>query len=209
MSEVRKGSEAPFTPEQEATIAALEADLAEQLEAKPRRLAHSLSVGHEAERLARVYGADPYLARLAGILHDWEKAVPDAELVDVARELGIDFEDDLEDVAPLIHGYVAARTLPARYPWLQPEVLQAIERHTIGAADMTPLDMVLFVADGIEPTRGDIPALVAQRELVGKVELEELWWRAFRDTILYVVETGRHLYPGTVTIYNEVAARLS
>ncbi len=200
--------EVPFTHEQERTIAALEADLAQQLARKPHRLAHSLSVGHEAERLARVYGVDPYLARIAGILHDWEKAVPDSELVDVARDLGIDLEgDDLAQVAPLLHGYVAARTLPARYPWLPREVLRAIERHTIGAADMSPLDMVLFIADGIEPTRGSVPALDAQRALVGEVALDELWWRTFRDTIVYVVETGRHLYPGTIEIYNEVAAR--
>ncbi len=208
MSSAREGSEAPFTPEQEATIASLEADLSERLAHKPRRLSHSLNVGHEAERLARIYGVDPYLARLAGILHDWEKATRDAELVDVARDLGIELAgDELEEVAPLLHGYVAAKTLPERYPWLPEEVLRAIERHTVGAADMGPLDMVLFVADGIEPSRGSVAALDAQRELVGTVSLEELWWRAFRDTIAYVVETGRHLYPGTIAIYNEVAAR--
>ena len=197
----------PFSPDEEALIASLEADLAVRLAAKPRRLAHSLSVGHEAERLARIYGVDPLKARIAGILHDWEKAVPDAELVPVARELGIELDDDLLAVAPLLHGYVAARTLPERYPELSEDVLRAIERHTVGDSDMSPLDMVLFVADGIEPTRGANEALDAQRALVGELSLEDLWWRAFRDGIAYVVAGGRHLYPGTVAIYNEVSAR--
>jgi HD superfamily phosphohydrolase YqeK len=62
---------------------------------------------------------DPFLARVAGILHDWDKVVPDDELVRRARELGIDFGVDLDLVRPLLHGVVAARELPALYPELR------------------------------------------------------------------------------------------
>ncbi len=204
------GDEA-FTEGERERIRALEADLSRHLAHKPRRLAHSLSVGREAERLARVYGLDPYPARIAGILHDWEKATDDADLVAIAREAGLQdgFSEDLSLVAPLLHGPMAKVTLPERYPWLTDEVLQAISRHTLGASDMSPLDMVLFVADGIEPTRGRVEALEAQRAMVGKASLFELWWRAFRDGIAYVIDTSRHLYPKTVEIYNEVVAGLS
>lgn len=196
-----------LTAEQQEVVAGLEADLAEQLAAKPRRLKHSLMVGRTAEALARHYGVDPFKARVAGILHDWEKAPDHDELLANAGELGIDMGVPLEDVAGLLHGLVAEKTLPARYPWLEADVLQAIGRHTLGAADMTPLDQVIFVADGIEPTRGPVPALEKQRARVGEDSLERLFLDSFLDGVAYVVDTRRYLYPGTLDVYNELVRR--
>ena len=62
-----------YAPEQEALLARLREDLAVQLERKPKRLAHSLSVARTAERLALLYGVDPFLASAAGILEEYER----------------------------------------------------------------------------------------------------------------------------------------
>ncbi|MEY8436659.1 bis(5'-nucleosyl)-tetraphosphatase (symmetrical) YqeK [Atopobiaceae bacterium 24-176] len=190
--------------EQAKTVLSLEQDLSRHLASRPKRLAHSLSVGRTAEALAFHYGVDPFEARVAGILHDWEKARPDAELVGPAREAGIDFGAPLELVFPLIHGVLAARTLPERYPWLSSQVLTAIARHTTGAAQMSPLDEVLFVADGIEPLRGSKGPLDAQRALVATSSLDGLYRTCFCDGMAYVIQTRRYLYPGTLDIYNEL-----
>ncbi len=189
---------------QAQTVSSLERDLSERLGGRPKRLAHSLSVGRTAEALAVRYGVDPFEARVAGILHDWEKARPDAELVAPAREAGIDFGVPLELVFPLIHGVLASKTLPERYPWLPSEVLGAIARHTTGAAHMSPLDKVLFVADGIEPLRGSKGPLDAQRAAVATASLDALYRTCFCDGVAYVIQTRRYLYPGTLDIYNEL-----
>lgn len=196
-----------YAPEQEALLARLRDDLAVQLERKPKRLAHSLSVARTAERLALLYGVDPFLASAAGILHDWEKARSVAEQLDRARELGIDLGVDLELVHSLLHGMIAARELPERYPELPPSVWHAIAVHTSAAADMAPLDMVLFVADGIEPLRPDTPGIERTRSLVGEAPLEDVFWESFVGGIAYVLKGGRYLYPGTIDVYNELAAR--
>lgn len=197
-----------LTPEQAQVVASLEADLADHLAEKPRRLKHSLMVGKTAEALARHYGVDPFDARVAGVLHDWEKAAPHDKLLAKTEELGIDMGVPLEEVAGLLHGLVAQRTLKQRYPWLSDAVLQAIGRHTLGAADMTPLDQVVFVADGIEPTRGPVPALEKQRGRVGEDPLEQLFLDSFLDGVAYVVDTRRYLYPGTLDVYNELVRAL-
>ena len=191
----------------EELLARIESDLAAQLSSKPRRLAHSRSVADTAERLALAYGVDPFLARCAGLLHDWEKAASGAEQEARARELGIDMGVDLSLVRPLLHGIIAARTLPARYPELPDEVWHAIETHTVAAADMCPLDEVLFVADGIEPLRPPSPGIERVRSLVGEAALDDLFWESFVGGVVYVVEGGRYLYPGTVDVYNALAAR--
>lgn len=194
-----------YTEDQLANIARYEADLAAQLAEKPKRLRHSLSVGLTAERMAVAYGVDPYLARVAGILHDWAKAEPNEKLAAEASDLGISFEVEMRLVEPLLHGMVAARTLPSRYPELPAEVFQAIDRHTLGHAHMSELDMVIFVADGIEPFRKSVKPIESQRGHVGKVALNDLFWESFADGVSYVIDTRRYLYPGTLAIYNEIA----
>ncbi len=198
-----------YPDDQAKEISRLEDALATQLASKPRRLAHSLSVAREAEHLARLYGVDEFEARVAGTLHDWSKALPKREILARSARLGIDLGVDLELVEPLLHGMVAARELPGIFPDLSKGVLQAIDRHTLGASDMSDLDMVVFVADGIEPLRPDSPGIVATRELVGEVSLEDLFWNSFVGGMRYVLETERYLYPGTLQIYNDIALRRS
>lgn len=196
-----------YTPEQEALLARLQRDVSDHLAKKPRRLAHSLSVAKTAERLAVTYGVDPFLARAAGTLHDWEKAASAGDQLAHARELGLDLGVDLELVHSLLHGIIAARVLPERYPELPPSVWRAIEVHTSAAADMSALDEVIFVADGIEPLRPSTPGIERTRSLVGKASLDDLFWESFVGGIVYVLRGGRYLYPGTIDVYNALAAR--
>ena len=196
-----------YSPEQQVILARLTSDVTEHLADKPRRLAHSLSVAKTAERLALMYGVDPFLARAAGLLHDWEKACSASEQLAHARELGIDLGVELELVHSVLHGMIAARVLPSRYPELPPSVWHAVAVHTSAAADMGPLDEVIFVADGIEPLRPDTPGIERLRSLVGEVSLDDLFWESFVGGIIYVLEGGRYLYPGTIDVYTSLAAR--
>ena len=154
-----------------------------------------------------MYGVDPFLARDAGLLHDWEKACSASEQLAHARELGIDLGVELELVHSVLHGMIAARVLPSRYPELPPSVWHAVAVHTSAAADMGPLDEVIFVADGIEPLRPDTPGIERLRSLVGEVSLDDLFWESFVGGIIYVLEGGKYLYPGTIDVYNSLAAR--
>ena len=46
----------------------------------PSRYVHSISVAKTARKLARAYGYDGHIARMAGLLHDWDKALLPAQL---------------------------------------------------------------------------------------------------------------------------------
>ena len=201
----RENEKVDYEPWQRLTLMRLESDTRTQLASRQKRLDHSLSVAKTAEHLAVLYGVNPFLARAAGLLHDWDKVVPKDELLERARYFGIDLGVPLESVEPLLHGMVAARELPDRYPHLPREIWHAIACHTSAAEDMGPLDMVLFVADGIEPLRRDSPGITQTRSLVGKVSLEDLFWNAFVGGLVYVLETGRYLYPRAIDIYNSLA----
>ena len=197
-----------YTEDASCFISKLECDLKVRLAAKPKRFKHSLSVARTAEAMGMLYyDVNPFDARVSGILHDWYKAVPKDELISRAASLGIDMGVDLDLVEPLLHGKVAARELGKIYPGLSPEVLHAIDVHTTGAAQMSDLDMLLFVADGIEPLRKSSPGIERLRKLVGEVPLPELYWESFVGGIQYVLSGGRYLWPGTIDTYNDLAAK--
>lgn len=121
---------------------------------KPGRFVHSLGVAEEAERLAEKYGVDRKKARLAGLLHDCGKNVSEGQLVWIGMT-----KNDFAAVpggnvnVRVIHGPVGAIVAERRYGVTDPEVLSAIAKHTTGAAEMTLLDKIIFLADYTEKNR--------------------------------------------------------
>lgn len=175
---------------------------------KERRYVHSLGVAQTASELAQEYGVDVYESAYAGLLHDWDKVLDDHDLLARAAQYSIEVAGSATSAVGLLHGPVAAYELPHIFEDVSAEICQAIARHTIGAVDMTPLDMVVFIADAIEPHRHGAYA-DELRALVGKISLEELFFRCFAQGLTYVISGGRYLYPTAVTIYNVYAARRS
>lgn len=173
----------------------------------PARYEHSKGVAKTAKKMARVYGLDPQKARMAGLVHDWDKCYSGAESSQRARDLGLDIDPVILDEMPwLLHGPTAALALSREFPEWGADVFQAIERHTSGAADMAPLDCIIYTADIIEPGRdyGPGSGLEDLRALVGRVPLQELYYQAFKFTLRYLVEGDRRLFPGTADIWNSL-----
>lgn len=200
-----------YTAEQQALIDQLESDLKSHMYHKnPKRFAHSISVGHCAETLAQVYGADMFSARVAGILHDWEKLLPDAETIELAERFRIQTEAPYQKIVGLLHGPLAAKTLPAIYPWLSDQILSAIQKHTAGDYQMSNLDKILYVADLIEPLRPDFEAVVTAREVyLQGGSLDELYESAFCGVMRYVISSRSYLYPNSIALYNEMIEKTS
>ena len=200
-----------YTSEQQALIDQLESDLKSHMYHKnPKRFAHSISVGHCAETLAQVYGADMFSARVAGILHDWEKLLPDAETIELAERFRIQTEAPYQKIVGLLHGPLAAKTLPAIYPWLSEQILSAIQKHTAGDRQMSKLDKILYVADLIEPLRPDFEAVVTAREVyLQGGSLDELYESAFCGVMRYVISSRSYLYPNSIALYNEMIEKTS
>ena len=200
-----------YTLEQQTLINQLESDLKSHMYDKnPKRFAHSISVGHCAETLAQVYGADMFSARVAGILHDWEKLLSDADTLKLAERFRIQVEAPYQKIVGLLHGPLAAKTLPAIYPWLSNEILSAIQKHTAGDRQMSKLDKILYVADLIEPLRSNFKAVEESRNVYLRGgSLDELYESAFCNVMMYVISSRRYLYPNSIALYNEMIEKTS
>lgn len=171
------------------------------------RYKHSKGVAKTAKKLAETYGLDPRKARMAGLVHDWDKCYRGRESTQRAIDLGIEVDPVvLYEMPWLLHGPTAAAALSREFPEWGDDVFQAIARHTSGAADMAPLDCVVYTADIIEPGRdfGPGSGLAHLRDAVGKVPLEELYFQAFKFTFRYLLQGDKRLFPGTAEIWNSL-----
>ena len=174
-----------------------------QARVKASRYRHSLGVSQTAEQLARIYGVDQNEAAVAGLLHDWDKSLTGDELKRKAKKLKLADKEVREHATGVLHSWTAAATLRDEFPELSDAVLQAISRHTCGAVGMSDLDMVVFVADIIEPGR-DFPDIEGLRAAVGEVCLEELFYRTYKANFMYLLSADMAVAPPSLDVYNSL-----
>ncbi|MDR1083034.1 MAG: bis(5'-nucleosyl)-tetraphosphatase (symmetrical) YqeK [Coriobacteriales bacterium] len=170
------------------------------------RLLHSIGVADTAASMAEQYGADVNSARIAGLLHDWDKNLSDEQLFERAKEFNIEMLPHLEDLPALLHAQTGAAAVKREFPELDDEIIQAITRHTSAAADMTDLDMIIYIADMIEPLRSQ-GNLTPLRTIVGKVPLEVLFLKSFEMTMAHLIHRHRLIHPASLEVWNTYIAR--
>ena len=160
------------------------------------RWAHTLRVARVAERLALRHGEDAHRARLAGVFHDLARLYPGERLLDECTRRAMPI-DAFERANPVVlHARLGAELARDDFGVTDEAILSAIRKHTVGAATMSKLDAVVYLADGLEPGRrfAERAALLelAERDLDGAM-------RAVIDNSLtYLRERGLAPAPQTL-----------
>lgn len=169
---------------------------------KPKRYAHSLGVAATADALAKSYQVDRVKARLAGLLHDWDKNYSREEIQARARDLQVALPSEVIDAMPqVLHGFTAAEALSEAFPDLPLDVIDAIRYHTTGALVMDDLAKIIYVADVLEPGR-DFPGVEELRALARSASLDELYLSVYQSALENVISQGQFIYPASVEIWN-------
>jgi predicted HD superfamily hydrolase involved in NAD metabolism len=165
------------------------------------RYQHSLNVAHLAAEMAVNFGADRDKAFLTGILHDYAKGMTGDELLHIAEANGL-IDNEVERQAPdLLHAPVGAFLIEQDLGINDTEILEAVRVHTLGSANMSTLDKVIFMADMIEPGRDAYPDLERLRQLSLK-DLDGAMLIGLESTIRYCLNKQMVLHPRTVTVRN-------
>lgn len=115
----------------------------------PKRFAHTLNVKASAESLATRYGASPFKAALAALLHDIAKELPTQKLLQILADDAIIAGNASAMPSAVLHGYAAAQLAITQWGITDAEVLGAIRYHTTGRPGMTTLDKIIYLADMI------------------------------------------------------------
>lgn len=182
-----------------------EAVLLVQSELTTKRFEHTMRVAQTAKELAALYDVDVNKAELAAILHDFAKDFPKEKLKKML-EKSQSPEDLLLYNQELWHGPVGAYLLETKYGITDPEILHAVQFHTTGRAQMGKLELIVYVADYIEPGR-QFPGVEAVRH-IAQNDLYEAAWTVARNTIQFLLKKNTLVYPDSIDIYNDLTRRL-
>lgn len=182
---------------------ALQRDL--QANLSKDRFRHVERVVETIVRLANQHGLPPEPARTAAWLHDLAREWPRDRLLDATKF--VEVPDGFAAVPALLHGPIAAHIGRVEYGILDEEILDAVRYHTTGRPDMTQLDLLLFVADAIEPGR-HYPGVEEIRKWAN-VSLEQAAKRSLDGTVAYLLHADKPLFPLTIVARNALLEKLT
>ncbi len=167
----------------------------------PQRLEHILGVEHTARELAPLHGIDATKAAQSGLLHDLAKFFPPPKLLAIAREHNLQLDQILIDSPHLIHAEVSAVIARTEFGVTDPEVLDGIRLHTLGAVAMAPLACLIFVADAVEPTRGNSLELQKLRQVM-RNNLHQAVRMTCDQTLTYLIQHHKIIHPQVILTRN-------
>ena len=106
--------------------------------------------------------------------------------------------DDAEMAADsVLHAPVGALLARDTYGVRDSQILSAIRKHTIGDAEMSPMDALIYTADFIEPNRKPFAGLAEARALAD-VDIYAAMRRCAQLTCEYVRAGGAQPHPKTL-----------
>jgi nicotinate-nucleotide adenylyltransferase len=129
----------------------------------PNRVAHVLGCRDTAVELAKRWGADVTDAARAGILHDITKAIDGPLQLTLCEAYGKILSDFSRRYPKTLHALTGS-LVAERIFGENKAVVEAIECHTTGKADMNLLEKIIYVADYMEPNR-NFPGVENLRQL--------------------------------------------
>ena len=171
------------------------------------RLQHILGVESTCIKLARCHQLDEKQAARAGLMHDLAKFFPPRKLLKIAASANLPVDQICLEHPHLLHADIGAVVARREFGVRDPEILTAIANHTLGAPGMSQLSCVVFVADVLEPNRGDNEQLASMRTVA-----EQNLYKCVRQTsdysLEYLLSKHKTIHPRTVLTRNWALAQV-
>ncbi|MCQ2416948.1 MAG: bis(5'-nucleosyl)-tetraphosphatase (symmetrical) YqeK [Oscillospiraceae bacterium] len=172
-----------------------------------KRYTHSVNVARSAVELAERWGADPKQACLAGLLHDCCKELPFPEQEALMQEGPFEVSEAEWQSKPVWHGIAATSFISAELGIEDKDILNAVRWHTVGRANMSRLEEVIYIADLISADRTYRD--VERFRKMAQIDLEKTMFCALEYAIESVLKKGNLLPVSTVEAYNYYLIRIN
>lgn len=105
----------------------------------------------------------------------------------------------IDNMPKVMHGATAAFALGIEFPNIPSDVLRAVINHTTANVRMSKLDMVVYIADALDPSR-DYAEYDELVNLIGKISLQDLFCRVYAESTIAVIRKGKPLHPKTAEV---------
>lgn len=184
-------------------IEEMKAVLAQALPEK--RYKHCVAVYETALEIAQAHGLETSKIGVAALLHDCGREIASRDNLAKAKELKINIDKIERNQPILLHAKLGVYYAKTKYGVKDKATLEGIRYHTTGAEHMSKLAMVVYLADLLEPTR-DFPGIEDMRSLA-KVDLEKCIFKAYAQTIRYLLDYDLLVHPDCLAGYNRLAMK--
>lgn len=165
------------------------------------RLQHILGVELLSIDLAKHYHLDENKAGQAGLMHDLAKFFKSSRLLEMASANQIEIDPVCAKNPHLLHADVSAIVARDEFGVTDEDVLSAIRNHTLGRPEMSDLSCVVFVADALEPNRGNTPELEALRQ-ESFLNLYSGVYQTCNYSLQYLLSSHLTIHPRTILTRN-------
>ena len=160
-----------------------------------KRYNHSLSVSVTAVNLATYYNEDTKDAKIAGLLHDMAKELTIEDQITKVKEYGyVLTESDLKTPA-IIHGFLGAYMAKELFD-VNDNIYNAIRTHSMGEANMSLLQKIIFISDYIEPFRDKIDNIDDLRKLAYN-DIDRCVYEISKQTLDFLLESKKSVHINT------------
>ena len=186
-------------------------ELVNRIEQRVRALpaglqAHIQRVEEIARELALCHGIDAERAALGMLAHDVARAMPDAELLRRAADLGLPMGSVEREVPVLLHGPVGAELLAREDGLADPALHGAVYWHTTSHPTLDDLGKVVFLADKLDPQKiRSYPYLPLLRE-VALVDLDRAMLEFLTRETISLASRGLLVHPMVIETRNHLLA---
>lgn len=165
------------------------------------RYEHSLLVAFAASSLAHHYGLDENKAYVAGLTHDIAKDLSAEENSKIVSKYSLPKYLLNEENSKIIHAAVGA-IIAKEYYNLDDEISNSIKYHTIGNANMTDFDKIIFIADKIGRKSPD-ETIERIRESAYE-NLDKAMMLCIQKTKTKLASIGKTLHPDTLKLLEKL-----
>jgi predicted HD superfamily hydrolase involved in NAD metabolism len=172
------------------------------------RYEHTLGVESTAAALAMCYGADVKKAQIAGLLHDCAKCIPNPEKIKMCEDAHLPITEWERANPGLLHAKLGSYLAEHKYGITDPDILNSITYHTTGRPGMSLLEIIIFLADYIEPGRSSAKNLKELRK-GAFLNLEQTLLWVLEGTLNYLESIGINADPQTRYTYEYYKERIT
>ena len=170
-----------------------------------KRFNHTIGVVERAIEYAEIYNVNIEDVKIAAILHDIAKEIPQEEAYKMLEEFEFELDDIEKKNYNLVHSKLGALIAKYRYN-LSDDISNAISYHTTGRANMSILEKIIYLADATEKNRtytNDLN-LITLDELVNLIEkdIDEGLSYVLSYTLKYILSKNLYIHINSVKAYN-------
>lgn len=161
------------------------------------RYNHSIRVAEEAQKLANHYNIDEKNAYVAGLIHDIAKEYSNEENKQIIEKYNLSNDLLREENKKNLHADIGSIIAKEKYK-LSDEICNAVKYHTFGDINMNLLDIIIFVADKIEPGK-NYEGIEEERKMA-YIDIKKAMVMCIENKIKKLTSENKYISPKTYEV---------